>query len=183
MAFDLVFNNPTCNIPKVKDLEREWANVPNPTVRTIVAREHQYLKLHGLLLMELRHTKDGRAGSPPYKSTLNYNLRAGFIKATLLVAASICEAVLRAHAEKRKYTLPKKKQRTFGVVLNAWKGKTDLAHLYGDLEALKDIRNNIHLFVAASSATGDYKQVLKQEKAMLSDARRLIDELKKLRSP
>lgn len=183
MAFDLLFNNPTFNVPTVKEIEAEWANVPDKTVRTIIAREHQYLKLHGMMLTELRHTKEGEASKPSYKSKVDYNLRAGFIKAALLIAASICEAVLRAHAEKRGYSLPSKKKRTFGAVLHAWNGKPDVAGIFTDLNDLKDIRNNIHLFVAASSATGDYKQVLVKEKAMFATARKLLKELMKLKSP
>ena len=151
MAFDLLFDNPTVSIPTVSDIENEWVNVPDKAVHKFIAREHQYLKLHAILLTQLRHTKNGDARNPAYKHKLDHNLRAGFIKAALLIAASICEAVLRSHAEKRGYSLPQKKRRTFGAVLHAWKGKADVSGIYSDLQGLKDIRNNIHLFVAASS--------------------------------
>ena len=184
MAFDLLIDSPTFTIPSVKDLEKQWVNVPGSTVRTVIAREHQYLFLHVRLLDQLYFTDQGKAASPLYKKPIDYNLRAGFVKAALLMAASICEAVLRAHAEKRKLPLnPKKKMRTFGNVLQAWKGNPDVASLWADLDDLRDMRNNIHLFVAAGSSRADYRQIIAAEKAMLTTARKLVGELMKLVSP
>ena len=182
MAFDVLFENATFNVPKVSDLEKQWVNVPNSTVRKILAREHQYLHFHFLLLEQLRHTDAGQADSPRYKYKIGYTIRAGFVKGALLLVASICEAVLRSHAEKRGYTFPKNQQRTFGVVLQVWSGKPDVSAIYADLKALKDVRNNIHLFKAASAANGNYREVLKTETAMLVTARRLMFELMKLTS-
>lgn len=137
MSFDLLFDSPTFDIPTVAQFERDWRNVPTPTVRKIVAREHQFLFFQARLLDQLRHTTPGNAGSPPSAHALGLNLRAGFVKTALLLVASICEAVLRDHAESRGYSFPANRQRTFGVVLQVWRGKADVRPIYADLEALK----------------------------------------------
>jgi hypothetical protein len=184
MAFDLVFAPATFDTPTVGKFEKDWANIPDPNVRKVIAREHQYLFLHARLLEQLRHTSKGAASDPPYKWRIDYNLRAGFIKAALLVAASICEAALRAHAEKRHLPLHKiPKCRTVGDVLNACKGQADVAAYYADLLSLKDLRNNLHLFEAAASAKAHYMAVLKQEETSFNMARKLVAECMKLKSP
>jgi|SRR6185312_6058350 len=184
MAFDLIVEPATCDIPSVADLETQWANVPNVDVRKVIAREHQYLRLQALLLDRMYYTAAGGAADPQYKNPVDYTLRAGAIKATILIAASICEAALRSHGEKRGLPLnANPRRRTFGNILSAWSGQADVSAIYADLEAIKDFRNNVHLFVTVTSADADYMAVLKNEQAMLDKARNAIAEIMKLKSP
>lgn len=72
----------------------------------MIAREEQYLLFHRFVLDHAKFTKAGKLDSKPYVYSLGLSVRAGAIKAAILVYASIAEAALRAHAEKRGYKLP-----------------------------------------------------------------------------
>ncbi|MFO0904270.1 MAG: hypothetical protein U0939_14805 [Pirellulales bacterium] len=185
MPFDLVLNPATVKVPQVRTIEKWWGNVPDVTVRKYMAREHQYLLLHEAVLSSIHYTyPNWMKQKPPKMEPLDYTLRAGFVKAAVLIYASLCEAALRAHAEKRGYTLPANaRHRTFGKVIAAWNGQPEVATVWTDLGDLRDMRNNIHLFVAAGNPKADYKNIIAQEATMLGTANTVLGELMKITSP
>lgn len=188
MAVDFYFNPHSHSIPSLAGLRVHWSNVPNDDVVEAIATEAQYLDFHMYVLKSTKHTKHGCLTAPPYEYQLGLSVRAGAIKAALLLTASIAEAVLRAHAEKRSYPLAKDtKRRTFGNVLNAWKAggkpRKDIAAIWSDLERLRDVRNNVHLFKSAYDPSASFVQVLVEEKSLMGATNKIIDHLQKLVSP
>lgn len=190
MAVDFFFNPPTHSLPSLMALRLfRWGDIPHSDVAEVIAREEQYLSFHRFVLDHAKHTKAGCVGSPPYEHAIGLSVRAGAVKAALLVAASIAEGALRSHAEKRGYRLNSNpNKRTFGNVLNAWKTsrgrpKRDVRHIWTELQNLRDTRNNVHLFKAASDPSADFEQVLKDEAALLSGALKVVDEMATLKSP
>src|SRR4051794_40953254 len=117
MARDFYFSPPTCSIRSLGELRTDWTNVQDLKVRHVVAVESQYILFHRFVLKSVRHVDEGMkpvAGIP-----LGRSVRAGALKALMLMAASVCEAVLRYHAERRGYALPSNpKHRTYGKVLD-----------------------------------------------------------------
>ena len=188
MSVDFYFNPPTHSIPSRAGLKAQWSNVPNPDVIEAIATEAQYLDFHLFVLKSSKHTRVGCLISKPYEYRLGLSVRAGAIKAALLLCASIAEAVLRAHAEKRGYKLAKNpKGRMFGNVLNSWKShgkpRKDIAAIWDELNRLKNVRNNVHLFKAAFDQAAKFKQVLIEEKALMPESTKVLDHLKGLVSP
>lgn len=185
MSFDLIHNPTTVKVPQVRTIENWWCNVPDATVKKYMAREHQYLLLHESILNSIHYTySNWMKQKPPRMEPLNYTLRAGFVKAAVLIYASLCEAALRSHAEKRGYSLPKNpRHRTFGRVIAEWSGQPEVAVIWNDLGHLRDMRNNIHLFAAAGNANADYRSIIAQETTMLATANTVLDELMKITSP
>jgi hypothetical protein len=188
MSVDFYYNPSTHSIPSRAGLKVQWSNVPNPDVIEAIATEAQYLDFHIFVLKNSKHTRVGCLKSKPYEYQLGLSVRAGSIKAALLLCASIAEAVLRAHAEKRKYKLAKNlKARMFGNVLNSWKShgkpRKDIAEIWDELNRLKNVRNNVHLFKAAYDPAANFQQVLLKEKTLMSDSRKVLDHLKGLVSP
>lgn len=188
MAVDFLLDPATFAIPTMGTLRQAWQHIPNDRIRDAIAQEHQYLQFHQYLLESLRYTKCGHAADPPYKNQVNYTVRAGAIKAAILLAGSIAEAALRAHAEKRGYSLHNNlRKRTFGNVLAAWKSggnpRSDVNAIWPDLETLQDTRNNIHLFKAANDAKAKYSQVLADEAVFFGKVATIMNALQQLQSP
>jgi hypothetical protein len=188
MAVDFILQPASFSIPTMPSLRTLWNNIPNPKVRDSICQEYQYLQFHQFLLDNLRHTTLGKASSPPYAYKINWTVRAGAIKASILLCGSIAEAALRAHAEKRGYPLHSNlRSRTFGNVLKAWKpgtvGHHDISAIWADLTSLQDTRNNIHLFKAANDPNADYKQVLANEEQILKNANTILAALAAISSP
>lgn len=185
MAVDLFIDPPTYSFSSL-DAYRyfKWEFLPEP-IQGLIARECQYLELQLLLLERLHFTEQGKINEKPYVSKITNNVRSGVIKASLLLYASIAEAVLRYIAESRKYSLPSnERQRTFGRVLEAWEShgaaNGELKDHWDTLQELKDIRNNIHLFKAAESNSAGIDFLLINENRLLENSGRLIEMLSKL---
>ena len=146
-------------VPGASVYRDRWVNVRDLAVRSVISVEHQYLDFHRYLLSGLRHTS---AEFPADPIPIGLSVRAGAIKTTLFLGASIAEAALRAHAERRGYQLPpNRKHRTMGKVLEAWCTAPDvpqpeLAPIWNDLRELHDIRNNVHLYKAVQDGTSFY---------------------------
>lgn len=190
MPVDFFFDPPSYSIPKIGVLaDFKWEHVPDREIAKVVAAEEQYLGFHLYMLGSLRFTEPGRVASPPYAYPLGLSVRAGAVKAAVLLAASICEAVLRSHAEKRDYALnPDPKKRTFGNVLGAWKDAAgapypDVAPIWEILQELHAVRNNIHLYKAAGDPEAQWAKVLEDEEEILQGSRQAIEHLATLRSP
>lgn len=190
MAVDFYFNPATFSIPALGPLrDFRWNNIPHPDVAEVIAREEQYLCFHRFVLKNVKHTRAGRLAAPPYEYGLGLSVRAGAIKAALLVSASIAEAALRSHGERRGYRLHSDPhRRTFGNVLNAWRTsrrrpKRDVRHIWSELQNLRDTRNNVHLFKAAGDPTTDFENVLADERRLIGGALTVVDELALLVSP
>ncbi len=187
MAVDFFFDPPTCNLPSLGVLrDFFWEHMPSE-VADVLSQEYQYLKFHSHMLDSVHFTAEGKVGEKPWKKPLGLSVRAGAIKAALLVAASISEAVLRVVAEARGYPLPANpRHRTFGKVIEAWEsvnGNTgaDVAHLWDTVKELKDVRNNVHLFKAAGDAAANFQAILGQENDLLPRVIKAVDELAKLK--
>jgi hypothetical protein len=139
MAADFFLANPTFDILPLKPTAAfKWYRLNNPEVQYSIAADEQYLCFHIFLLKQLRHTEVGRAHDPTFAYELGLSVRAGAIKAAVLMAGSIIEAALRAIAETRGYELNKDpRRRTFGNVLNAWQQdgnpKPDVALVWAEL--------------------------------------------------
>jgi len=187
MAVDFLFENPTKQIPTIKSLREKWENIPSESIRDTICYEHQYLEFHVWLLRNIRYTRVGHIANPPYKNEISHSVRAGSVKAAVLLCASIAEASLRAHAEKRNYKLPKNPtMRTFGCVLKTWKiggvPHADIAIIWQELEELRLHRNNVHLHVAANNPNAYFEEVLAKEEAIFSNAKKVLKHLRTIKS-
>jgi hypothetical protein len=171
-------------ISTIDECRREWWNVPDADARNVIAVEAQYLEFHRYLLGSLQHC-DVAGGDP---MPLGLSVRAGALKTATLVCASIAEAALRAHAEKRKYKLPSNAMyRTFGKVLGAWQlpnktPRAEVAAVWPHLQSLHSGRNNIHLYGAVQNG-GDFHDVLQSEVQSLENSDAVLVALKALVSP
>lgn len=188
MAADFFFYNPTFTIRPLKPIAVfKWQHLKDADVQYCIAAEEQYLDFHLYMLNNIRHTAAGRLTHPPYVYELGLSVRAGAVKAATLVAASIVEAALRAHAELRGYPLSKDpRRRTFGNVIRAWEEdgvpRPDVAAIWPDVKALHEARNLVHLHKAAGAADGAWARVLEDERALLDGALNAIDHLAKIKS-
>jgi hypothetical protein len=187
MAVDFLFENPTKVIPAIKKLEELWGNIPDKDIQRQICYEHQYLDFHVWFLQNIRSTKTDCASKPPYKKELGLSVRAGAVKAAVLICASIAEAALRAHAERRGYPLPSDpKQRMFGMVLKSWKDgprpRDDIKHIWDKITELQDARNNVHLHKAAKDTKAYFTGVLEREQKTLSNAKEVLKHLQMLQS-
>ncbi|MBI3532616.1 MAG: hypothetical protein HY068_09150 [Burkholderiales bacterium] len=176
MAADFFFQNPTLEIQLLKPVAVfKWSHLNNSDVQYAIAAEEQYLQFHLYMLENLRHTEVGKVAAPPYSYELGLSVRAGAVKAAVLIAASIVEAALRALAEQRGYPLNKDpRRRTFGNVIAAWEDagtpRTDVAAIWSQVKSLHEVRNFVHLHKAAGSAEAAWENVLKDERALLDGA-------------
>lgn len=180
MAVDFFFDPPTIELPSVASLRTGlWANCP-PVIRDSVAKEYQYFVFQLEALDRLKFTAAGALPNRPWEMAIDLTARAGAIKASILVAASIVEAVLRAIAEHRNYPLPNDpRRRTFGRILGAWEDpagtpRPDVAAIWPTLQQMHDFRNNIHLFAAAVNPQANFQAVLQQEQQLLAAAQATI---------
>ncbi|GJL66822.1 MAG: hypothetical protein NPIRA05_17930 [Nitrospirales bacterium] len=112
-------------------------------------------------------------------------MRAGAVKAAVLVAASIVEAALRALAEARGYPLhPNPRRRTFGNVIRAWEDngapRNDVAAIWPDIKAIHEVRNFVHLHKVAGSADAEWGNVLSAEQALLRGALNAIEHIARI---
>jgi len=183
MAFDLFLDPPTFELPFVKAMQGfRWGHLPQ-RVAYAVAVEEQYLRFHLLILERARFTEAGKIDTKPWAKPLDFTIRAGSVKAAVLVAASIAEAVLRAVAEGRGYDLPKHEhRRTMGKVLGAWQEndespKAEVSGLWPVLQDLHSIRNNVHLFKAADDPSASFEAMLAREEKLIPNLIPTIDVL------
>jgi len=186
MAADFFFDKPTFSISLLKPLAAfKWQRIPDEDVRYSIAAEEQYLQFHLYMLDNLRHTSPGQLLTPSYVGRLGLSVRAGAVKAAVLLAASIVEAALRAIAEKRGYTLnPDPRKRTFGNVIRAWEEggipRADVAKVWPDVKAMHEVRNFVHLHEAAKDSEAAWEAILAGEEGLLSGAMRAIDCVSKI---
>jgi len=186
MAADFFFQNPTFEIQPLKTVAMfKWQRLLNSDVQYAIAAEEQYLHFHLYMLSNLRHTQAGKLAQPPYVSELGLSVRAGAVKAAILVAASIVEAALRTLAEMRGYPLNKDpKKRTFGNVIRAWEEagvpRPDVATIWPSVKAMHEARNFVHLHKAASDTDAAWDNVLKEERALLDGALATIEHVAKI---
>lgn len=186
MAADFFFETPTFEIQPLKAVAVfKWQHLKNPDVQYAIASEEQYLSFHLFMLRSLRHTEPGRAASPPYAYELGLSVRAGAVKAAIMVAASIVEAALRALAELRGYQLNKDvRRRTFGNVIGAWEmsgtPQPDVAAVWENVKAMHQVRNFVHLHKAAGDADAAWESVLINERALLDGALVAIEHVSKI---
>lgn len=180
---DFYLDPQSFSIPGLRDIDKEWSNIPDTRIKSMIVVESQYLAFHKYLLDSLCFQWRDSNGKV-IVGKLDHSVRAGAIKAAVLVSASIVEAALRAHAEQRKYDLPKnERHRTFGALVEAWEksGARDFAAVWDDVKTLKDHRNTIHLYKAADEKM-DFREVLAAEEGLLGSGNRAIDAMKKLTS-
>lgn len=168
-------------IPALGELRWEWRNVPDGDARNVIAVEVQYLEFHRYLLASLRH-RDVAGGE---EIPVGLSVRAGALKTATLVCASIAEATLRAHAERRGYPLHgDPRRRTFGNVLRAWQqqngtARADVANVWPQLQRLHSGRNNIHLYRVVELG-GEFYDLLQAETQSLAEADTVLATLKTL---
>lgn len=189
MAVDFFIEPSTFDIPKKFQLREQWKNIPNTNIIDVVAGEEQYLIFQRFLLDHILFTKEG--GYPEsitYRKNLDLSVRAGAVKATVLLASSITEAVLRAHAEKRNYRLHVNPySRTFGNVIKAWLlsknpeiPHSDISDIWSELKGMQETRNNVHLFKAANDSEAVFQRVLELENNTLNNIDKVLLHLKNL---
>mgnify|MGYP001347553785 CR=1 FL=1 len=186
MAADFFFQTPTFEIQPLRSVAVfKWQRLKNPEVQYAIAAEEQYLHFHLYMLNNLRHTEAGKLAQPPYAYELGLSVRAGAVKAAILVAASIVEAALRALAELRGYPLNKDpRRRTFGNVIGAWESAgvpyPDVTGIWPNVKAMHEVRNFVHLHKAAGDAEAAWEVVLKEERALLDGALIAIESVAKI---
>ena len=186
MAADFFFESPTFEIQRIKDVAVfKWQRLRNPEVQYAIAAEEQYLHFHLFMLNNLRHTEAGKLAHPPYAYELGLSVRAGAVKAAILVAASIIEAALRTLAELRGYPLNKDpRRRTFGNVIAAWEDagapRQDVEAIWPNVKSMHEVRNFVHLHKAAGDADATWEAVLKEERALLDGALAAIASVAKI---
>lgn len=178
MARDFFFEPPTLLIPDIQKLKLVWINIPNESVRTLVATEYQYYEFHQFLLDKLRH-KD--SDKPSYDLPLGLSVRVGAIKAARLVVGSITEAVLRAHAEQRGYKLH---GTTLGKIIKIWEDKKikEVDEILLLAKNVCEARNDVHLYQNIRREN-DYKELLKSEGTERWNDNQLLKKLQALVSP
>ena len=188
MARDFHYFPRTFDIPTLPILRTQWENIPYQRFRQAIATEHQYLQFHLFMANSTRHTAiGGTADDETFQLFLS--VRAGAIKAALLICGSIVEAALLAHALKRRYQHLAKdsKKRMFGNIIHAWKndrnGSTEISPFLSSVEELCDIRNHIHLEKIASSEDAFYDSLLTKEQSLLIESLRIIEWLKNISTP
>lgn len=183
MAVDLFIDPPTYQFGAL-DIYRyfKWEFLPGP-ICEMISRESQYLELNHLLLDRLMFTAEGRLSEKPYGARIKNNVRAGLIKSTLFLYASITEAALRAIAEIRGYELPNNENhRTFGKILGAWQlddesPREEIRAVWSSIKELYNLRNNIHLFKALKDGTSEIDYLIANEKRLLADSKHLLEVL------
>jgi len=181
MAADFFFQNPTFEIqPLLPVAVFKWQRLGNPEVQYAIAAEEQYLQFHMYMLQNLRHTRAGQLADPPYRYELGLSVRAGAVKAAVLIAASITEAALRALAEARGYPLNQDpRRRTFGNVIRAWEiagaPRPEVVDIWPQVKAMHVTRNFVHLHAAAGADEGAWAKVLQSENDLLEGALRVIE--------
>src|SRR5690606_33741061 len=93
MAADFFFSNPTFQIQPLKRVATyKWRHLRNEEVQYAIAAEEQYLSFHLYMLSSVRHTREGHLQDPPYVYELGLSVRAGAVKAAVLIAGSVIEA-------------------------------------------------------------------------------------------
>ncbi len=168
-------------IPALGQLRWDWRNVPDTDARNVIAVEAQYLEFQRYLLASLRH-RDVAGGE---EIPVGLSVRAGALKTATLVCASIAEATLRAHAERRGYPLHgDPRRRTFGNVLGGWQQqdgtpRSDVVGIWPQLQALHSGRNNIHLYRVVELG-GEFYDLLQAEAQSLVEADNVLATLKAL---
>jgi hypothetical protein len=181
MAADFFFHDPTFEIQPLKAVAAfKWQHLKNPEVQYAIAAEEQYLCFHLYMLKNLRHTRAGEISNPPYKYELSFSVRAGAVKAAVLIAASILEAALRALAEARNYPLnADQKRRTFGNVIHAWQEnglpRRDVEVIWNEITSIHEVRNFVHLHKAAKTEEAAWEQVLNSENTILQNVLKAIE--------
>jgi hypothetical protein len=171
------------SIPGLRDLHLRWALLPDDAVRSAVIVELQYLAFHRFLLGSLSFIAEVESGTVSGK--IDHSVRAGAVKAAVSLAASVAEAALRCHAERRGFKLPTNpRHRTFGAVLSAWDsaGQLECGAIWDDLQRLLDHRNLIHLYKGAEESR-NWRDVLHAENSLLEAADRVLAQLPTIRSP
>jgi hypothetical protein len=187
VARDFYYHPPTCAILSLGELRLEWEHVKDLKVRHVIAVETQYIAFHRFVLRNTRHVEEGAkmAGGLP----ISRSVRAGALKALMFMAAAVCEAVLRYHAERRGYKLPTNpKHRTYGKVLDVWKDASgnphpELAGIWSVLTSLRKHRNNVHLFSAAADAQAEFEYINGAETKILDGIDLCFPKLQALTSP
>ena len=183
MAADFFFSNPTFQIQPLKRVAMlKWRHLRNEEVQYAIAAEEQYLGFHLYMLNSVRHTREGHLAHPPYSYELGLSVRAGAVKAAVLIAGSIIEAGLRALAEARRYRLHRDpRRRTFGNVIRAWEEAgqphADVAAIWPNVKAIYEDRNFVHLHKAAQDVDAGWGVVLQSEQALLQGALRAIEHI------
>lgn len=186
MAADFFFSNPTFEIqPLMTTAVFRWQRLNNPDVQYAIAAEEQYLNFHLYMLGNLRHTRAGHLANPPYVYELGLSVRAGAVKAAVLMSASILEAALRSIAEARGYALNKDpRRRTFGNVLSAWeadgKPRQDVAAVWSEIRSVHQARNFVHLHKAAAESDAAWAIVLASEEVLLNGALKAINHVARI---
>jgi hypothetical protein len=187
MAADFFFSNPTFQIQPLVPLAKvKWRHLRNEEVQYAIAAEEQYLHFHLYMLTDLRHTREASLADPPYIYKLGLSVRAGAVKAAVLLAGSIIEAALRALAEARQYRLPADpRRRTFGTVIRAWEQaghpRSDVAEVWPCVKAIHEVRNFVHLHQAAEDADARWFSMLSSEHALLHGGLQAIEHIATLR--
>jgi len=184
VAVDFYFDPPTVQLPALDGLRYfYWEHISDDDLCHAIAQDYQYLQFHLSLLKKVKFTAAGQLHTKPWQKSLSLSVRAGAIKAALLICGSIAEAALRYIAEQRSYPLAKNpRHRTYGNVLKAWKGpaggpRRDVRSHWGTLKELHDVRNNIHLFKSASDPSAHFEEVLKLESDLLPRALKAVEHL------
>lgn len=167
-------------IPSLDHYRQHWSNLPSTAqfitwrAKDQICATNQYFDFHRLLLDRVKHRHAEEDWQP---MPLSLSVRAGALRAAVLIGVSVIEAAIRMHAEHRRIAGLGNKP-TYGRVLRCWLDDPThspaLAPVQTTLEELRDLRNEIHLYEAAQQEQ-DWARTLEDETLILQRVDEAID--------
>jgi hypothetical protein len=174
-------DDPQFSIPTVIECKAHWENIPYKGIKHTIALEEQLVCFLRYLLKNLRHRHPQKPNMAPM--SLDFALRACFLKLILVQYSSIIEASLFSIAQKRGYKLPQKiKLRTFGKILESWEnaGKREIGVVWTELTMFKKYRNSIHLYTEIPDSKEGITSLISKEQSLLDKIDSVIDVLRSI---
>lgn len=143
--------------------------------------EEQYLEFHRYLLENLRSVPAEYPNREPWP--LGLSLRAGAVKAYVVLASSIVEGALASWG--KELGICRKPEQLMklplGGLLKSWapdgSPRSEVEPIWKELNLLLEYRNFIHLGKSATDENAYWKNVLERESELLAAADKAIDYL------
>lgn len=170
-------------IPSIHHLELEWAGAAHEQLARQIGFQDQFRRLYRHIFLQLQSVPADRRNLPPMP--LSLSVRAGAIKAYVLLTVSIAEGALAALGDERGLGARPGElyQRTFGQLLSAWVENSvprpEVAEIWDHLQLLNRYRNYVHLNRAVQQQV-TWQDVIQNEQVILDAAERVVAHLKEL---
>lgn len=170
--------NNRASIPQANVAIFKWAALDIEVARQIGFQE-QYLNFHKYLLENLQSVPEESQHYAPRPISLS--LRAGAVKAYVVLACSIIEGVLANWGAKQAVS-PKPEtllKKPLGGLLRAWciedgLPRDEIAPIWNDLTLLHEYRNFVHLGRAVGNDNAYWQNVLERENDLVEAADRCV---------